>query len=168
MEADNTGREKRQHPTRREVLRAMSLGGAATAFGSAYGFASGSTSGVGLQKAAATADDGPAAHRLPMPPTFSTLPLGSIRAQGWLLDVLRTQADGLSGHLGEIWADVGAKCGWLGGSGEAWERGPYYLDGLVPLAYLLDDPRLKQKTQKFIDWVLDHQAPNGMIGPQSN
>jgi hypothetical protein len=99
---------------------------------------------------------------------FYLLPLGSIHPRGWLKDQLRVQADGLGGHLDETWADVGPNSGWLGGSGESWERGPYFLDGLVPLAYLLKDEGLKAKAQKFIDWTLDHQAPNGMIGPASN
>jgi len=100
--------------------------------------------------------------------TFYFLPLGTVRPAGWLKDQLRIQAEGLSGHLDETWADVGPNSGWLGGSGESWERGPYYLDGLVPLAWLLDDARLKAKAQKYIDWTLDHQAANGMIGPGSN
>ncbi|MGA8938155.1 MAG: beta-L-arabinofuranosidase domain-containing protein [Acidobacteriaceae bacterium] len=99
---------------------------------------------------------------------FYSLPLGSIRARGWLDEQLRTQANGLSGHLDETWPDVGPNSGWLGGTGEAWERGPYFLDGLLPLAYLLDDAILKAKAQRFMDWTLDHQAPNGMIGPASN
>ena len=99
---------------------------------------------------------------------FYFLPLGSICPTGWLESQLRIQANGLSGHLGETWADVGPESGWLGGKGESWERGPYYLDGLVPLAWLLDDARLKAKAQPFLDWTLDHQAPNGMIGPASN
>ena len=82
-------------------------------------------------------------------PAFTLLPLGSIRPAGWLRAQLEIQANGLSGHLGETWADVGPNSGWLGGSGESWERGPYYLDGLVPLAYLLDDARLKGIAQKF-------------------
>ncbi|HEY1807971.1 MAG TPA: hypothetical protein VGG42_05370, partial [Acidobacteriaceae bacterium] len=61
---------------------------------------------------------------------FFLLPLGSIQPHGWLLDQLRIQAAGLSGHLYEIWPDVGPNSGWLGGTGESWERGPYYLDGL--------------------------------------
>jgi uncharacterized protein len=99
---------------------------------------------------------------------FYPLPLGSIRPTGWLRQQLQIQANGLSGHLDETWPDVGPNSGWLGGTGEAWERGPYFLDGLIPLAYLLDDATLKSKAQKYIDWTLTHQAPNGMIGPGSN
>ncbi len=66
------------------------------------------------------------------------------------------------------WPDVGANSGWLGGSGESWERGPYFLDGLVPLAYLLDDTRLKVKAQKYIEWTLASQTAEGMFGPSSN
>jgi DUF1680 family protein len=99
---------------------------------------------------------------------FYQLPLGAIRPTGWLRSQLQIQADGLSGHLDETWADVGSNSAWLGGTGEAWERGPYFIDGLIPLAYLLDDARLKAKSQKFIDWTLANQAANGMIGPRSN
>ena len=102
------------------------------------------------------------------PNAFYLLPLGSVRPTGWLRDQMQTQAKGLSGHLDETWADVGSNSGWLGGTGESWERGPYFLDGLVPLAYLLDDQRLKAKAQKYIDWTLDHQSPDGMIGPTTN
>jgi len=96
------------------------------------------------------------------------LPLGSIRPAGWLKRQLQIQANGLSGHLDETWPDVGPNSGWLGGPGESWERGPYFLDGLVPLAWLLDDQRLKAKAQRYIDWTLTHQAASGMIGPASN
>jgi uncharacterized protein len=102
------------------------------------------------------------------PNAFYLLPLGSVRPTGWLRDQLQIQAKGLGGHLDETWADVGSNSGWLGGTGESWERGPYFLDGLVPLAYLLDDQRLKAKAQKYIDWTLNHQSSDGMIGPTSN
>jgi hypothetical protein len=102
------------------------------------------------------------------PNAFYLLPLGSVRPTGWLRDQLQIQAKGLGGHLDETWADVGSNSGWLGGTGESWERGPYFLDGLVPLAYLLDDQRLKAKAQKYIDWALNHQSPDGMIGPTTN
>ena len=99
---------------------------------------------------------------------FIPLPLTSVRPAGWLQEQLRVQANGLGGHLDEVWADVGPNSGWLGGTGESWERGPYFLDGLVPLAYLLDDNGLKAKAQKYIEWTLTHQRPNGEIGPASN
>jgi len=99
---------------------------------------------------------------------FKLLPLGAIRPSGWLRAQLQIQANGLGGHLDETWADVGPNSGWLGGTGESWERGPYFLDGLVPLAYLLDDARLKAKAQRYIDWTLDHPQANGMFGPRTN
>ena len=99
---------------------------------------------------------------------FYLLPLGSIRPTGWLRNQLEIQANGLGGHLDETWADVGPNSGWLGGKGESWERGPYFVDGLLPLAYQLDDARLKAKAQRFMDWTLENQAASGMIGPRSN
>jgi hypothetical protein len=51
-------------------------------------------------------------------------------------------AAGLTGHLDERYpAVVGPRNGWLGGDGDGWERGPYWIDGLLPLAYLLQDQR---------------------------
>ncbi len=99
---------------------------------------------------------------------FTPLPLGEILPAGWLKRQLQIQADGMGGHLDEVWEDVGPNSGWLGGKGESWERGPYFLDGLLPLAWQLDDPVLKAKAMKFIDWTLNNQQPNGMIGPAGN
>jgi uncharacterized protein len=92
------------------------------------------------------------------------LPPGSIRPSGWLLNQLRIQADGLTGHLDEFWPDI-ADSGWIGGKGEGWERGPYWLDGLVPLAFLLEDDKLKQKVQHWMDYILKHQHEDGWLGP---
>ena len=106
-------------------------------------------------------------NRAPLAPNaMYLLPLTAIKPKGWLRQQLQIQADGMTGHLDEFWPDVGPNSGWLGGTGEPWERGPYYLDGLLPLAYLLDDPRLIAKAKKWVDWTLDHQYPNGAIGPQ--
>ncbi len=110
-----------------------------------------------------------AMNRSPLPPNaFYPLPLPSIKPRGWLLRQLRIQAEGLSGHLDEFWPSLGPDSGWLGGAGESWERGPYYMDGLVPLAFLLDDARLVGKAHRWVGWTLDHQRPDGAIGPAKN
>jgi len=72
---------------------------------------------------------------------FLPLPLRSIGPRGWLRAQLRLQADGLTGHLDEFWLSV-KDSRWIGGQSEGWERGPYWLDGLIPLAFLLDDDAL--------------------------
>lgn len=101
-------------------------------------------------------------------PRFAELPLGAIRPTGWLHDQLRLQADGLTGRLPEVWPDVGPDSGWLGGPGESWERGPYYLDGLLPLAHVLDDQELIAKTRPWVDWLLQSQREDGWFGPADN
>ncbi|MBF8191421.1 glycoside hydrolase family 127 protein [Nonomuraea sp. K274] len=93
------------------------------------------------------------------------LPLGAIRPRGWLRDQLQLQADGQTGRLEEIWPDVGPDSAWLGGDGESWERGPYYLDGLVPLAYTLGAAELQAKAQKWIESMLGGQRADGQFGP---
>ena len=110
-----------------------------------------------------------AQNRAPLQPNaFQPLPLTSVMPKGWLLDQLHLQANGLSGHLDEFWPDLGPNSAWLGGSGEGWERGPYFLDGLVPLAYLTRDAALIAKVRKWMDWTLEHQQPEGWLGPAKN
>ncbi len=99
---------------------------------------------------------------------LAALPLGAVKPEGWLKEQLRVQADGLSGKLFESWPDVGEGCGWLGGEGDSWERAPYYLDGLVPLAYQLEDERLIAICQRYIEWTLQSQDETGMFGPKGN
>jgi DUF1680 family protein len=108
--------------------------------------------------------DPTAAPRQPLPNALAPLPLGAIRPAGWLREQLRTQAAGLSGHLAEHWPDV-ADSAWIGGSAEGWERAPYWLDGTVPLAFLLDDARLLATVTRFIDTILARQGEDGWLGP---
>ena len=64
-----------------------------------------------------------------------------LRPSGWLRKQLRIQADGLSGNLDRFWPSV-KDSAWIGGTDDGWERVPYWLDGFIPLAYLLDDKDL--------------------------
>ncbi|HLP37689.1 beta-L-arabinofuranosidase domain-containing protein [Lacibacter sp.] len=98
---------------------------------------------------------------------YVQLPLGAIKPKGWLLNMLHLQRDGLTGNLDSVYSLVcGANNAWLGGNGDAWERGPYWLDGLVPLAYILDDKKLKAKAQQWIEWSIKTQRADGYFGPQ--
>jgi len=97
---------------------------------------------------------------------YIKLPLGSVRPEGWLENQIKIQADGLTGHLDEFWEDL-VDSGWKGKGGESWERGPYYLDGLVPLAYILNDNRLKLKVDEWMDYILNSSRPDGWFGPET-
>lgn len=100
------------------------------------------------------------------PPAFQELPLGAIRPQGWLQEQLQRQASGLTGHLDEVYPEVmGPSNAWLGGDGDAWERGLYWIDGLLPLAYILDDAALKTKAQAWVEAILASQREDGYFGP---
>lgn len=97
------------------------------------------------------------------------LPLGSIKPQGWLHEMLIRQKNGASGQMDTLYPLVmGQRNGWLGGDGDQWERGPYWIDGLLPLAYILDDKALKAKVQPWIEWALKSQREDGFFGPATD
>jgi len=106
-------------------------------------------------------------NREPLSPTpYVELPLGSIKPSGWLGEQLRLAKEGMTGHLDELYPEVvGSRNGWLGGDGDGWERGPYWIDGLVPLAYILQDQKLIDKAKPWIEWSLKSQTTEGYFGP---
>lgn len=96
---------------------------------------------------------------------FTFLPLGSVKAGGWLKNQLEMQANGLTGSMETASSDI-VNSAWLGKGGENWERGPYYVRGLVALAYTLEDTSLMAKVPKWIDWSINSQnATTGWFGP---
>src|SRR6056297_1157773 len=93
------------------------------------------------------------------------LPLGSVKARGWLQKMLKSQKTGATGHLDKLYPQVMGKTnGWLGGKGDQWERGPYWIHGLLTLAYTLDDEALIEKTTPWIEWILNSQKSSGYFG----
>ncbi len=109
-------------------------------------------------------------NRPPLRPNpYIELPLGAIKPQGWLREMLLRQKNGATGQLDKLYPLVmGPRNGWLGGDGDQWERGPYWIDGLLPLAYILDDKELIAKTKPWIEWTLNSGQPSGYFGPAKN
>ena len=86
------------------------------------------------------------------------------KPSGWLKAQLQTQADGLSGNLDKVWPDV-RDSRWIGGDREGWERVPYWLDGFIPLAWLLENDDMKARAARYIDAILERQQPDGWLCP---
>lgn len=87
-----------------------------------------------------------------------------IKPSGWLKQQLEIQAKGLSGNLDKVWRDV-RDSAWIGGEAEGWERVPYWLDGFIPLAYLLENDDMIARAKKYIDAIVSYQQPDGWICP---
>lgn len=100
---------------------------------------------------------------------YGAFPLGSIKASGWLEDQLSLAAEALPGHMFDFYRYV-ADSTWLGGTheySELHESAPYWFNYIVPLAYTLDDSRLKKQAKAFLDYTLEHQAEDGWLGPET-
>ncbi len=89
-----------------------------------------------------------------------------IKPTGWMRDQLKLQLSGLSGNLDKVWRDV-RDSAWIGGDAESWERVPYWLDGVIPLAYLLEDEDMIERVKRYIDAIIKAQKPDGWICPCS-
>ena len=109
-------------------------------------------------------------NRAPLRPNpYIELPLGAIKPQGWIKEMLLRQKSGATGQLDALYPLVmGARNGWLGGDGDQWERGPYWIDGLLPLAYILNDQQLIAKARPWVEWALNSQDAEGYFGPKTD
>lgn len=106
-----------------------------------------------------------------VPFVYDEIPLGQITPKGWLLAEMETEAAGLGGHLYDFYRFV-HNSSWLGGTQEYSklnEAFPYWLNALVPLAYTLNDARLKAQVHSATDYLLQHMiAADGWIGPEKD
>ena len=87
-----------------------------------------------------------------------------IKPLGWMKRQLEIQAEGLAGNLDKVWKDVKDSM-WIGGKAEGWERVPYWLDGFIPLAYLLENDDMISRAKKYVDAIISNQKPSGWICP---
>ncbi|MBQ3150508.1 MAG: glycoside hydrolase family 127 protein [Clostridia bacterium] len=87
-----------------------------------------------------------------------------IKPIGWLRRQLEIQAESLSGNLDKMWPDI-KDSAWIGGNKDGWERVPYWLDGFIPLAYLLENEDMISRAKKYIDAIISFQKDDGWICP---
>ena len=98
---------------------------------------------------------------------YDFLTTNEIKPKGWLKRQLEIEASGLAGNLDKVWPDV-ADSMWIGGSREGWERVPYWLDGFIPLAYLLENEDMIARAKRYIDKIVDSQQSDGWICPNGS
>ncbi|KAJ3722727.1 hypothetical protein DFJ43DRAFT_1133814 [Lentinula guzmanii] len=110
------------------------------------------------------------------PKQYLSLPLGSIRPTGWLYDQLMVQTNGLAGHEHEFY-DYVSETDWMGGPSyySSLEEGNWIatllvtmFNAMVPNGILVNNSGIIQRTQEFLDYVLDHQDSTGWMGPEVN
>ncbi len=101
-----------------------------------------------------------------MKPILQAFKTYEITPRGWMKKQLEIQAESLSGELYRVWRDV-RDSKWIGGDAEGWERVPYWLDGFIPLAFLLRDEEKIAVAKKYVDAIFAGQAEDGWICPCS-
>lgn len=89
-----------------------------------------------------------------------------IYLSGWIKSQLETQMQGLTGALHTFWPDI-KDSAWIGGTQDSWERVPYWLDGYLPLAYLLKDKKAIKVAEFYLENILKRQQEDGWIAPGS-
>lgn len=105
---------------------------------------------------------------------LQTLPLGDITASGWLRQQLERSKEGMGGHLGELEPHMIGEPFVTGKLEEkmppelqaAWcgEISATYWNGLIELAYTLQDRQLIEKATKWVEGVLANQREDGYLG----
>lgn len=123
---------------------------------------------------------------------FVKLPLGTVKPMGWLRGQLIVQVNGYTGHLPELWdvmkntawkgdtnlwsnkrtynfGEVSRTTTYTGTTGLnmypecCYPRFvPRWLEGLIPIAYLLDDDKLKVMVDQYMSYILTVEKPENV------
>lgn len=97
------------------------------------------------------------------------LPVGSIEPLGWLRTQIVGMRNGFVGHLDEISKFCREDSAWLKPDNEmGWEEVPYWLKGYVDLAYVMKDPTLIKRSQRWLNAIIESQQEDGYFGPREN
>ncbi|KAJ9470543.1 hypothetical protein DIPPA_18552 [Diplonema papillatum] len=95
---------------------------------------------------------------------YKTVPLGWTAATGWLLAQLKIEADGQLSRLNQLKPDLADDAAWVDDTQDDTvnipdETGPYWLNGLVPSAALLNASALLP--EHVFSGILDEDVENG-------
>lgn len=114
---------------------------------------------------------------------YNELELSEIKAKGWTKKYLETQANGLTGEIGNVgepfslptWglekgskADVETFLGGINSVDDSWvpfEQNGYWIDGMIRAGRLADNEKLIKQAGKKIYSVLDNADEDGYLGP---
>ena len=104
-----------------------------------------------------------------VPSSLIKLPVGSIIPDGWLLEYLRRQKNGLTGNLVDIsqWLQKKDNA-WLSEKGEGklgWEEVPYWLKGYANIGYILNDEAMISEAKVWLEGAISSQRDDGFFGP---
>jgi hypothetical protein len=109
------------------------------------------------------------ANRTPLQPSaLIKLPVGAVKANGWLKHQLDLEIDGICGRYPEVseflkydgngWVDPSSNSGW--------EEVTYWLRGLADLGYVTGDAKIIALANKWIKGMIASQQPDGWFGPK--
>jgi hypothetical protein len=90
-------------------------------------------------------------------PAYVKLPFGAVRPLGWIDTELVLQSHALTGHLDEICDSIKSPSTLTPGN----EYLYCYYEGLVSLAYILNDTMLRRKADTAINYFIKNPASSG-------
>lgn len=99
---------------------------------------------------------------------FVKLPLGSVRARGWIQHQLELMAQNWAPRMLTMATHLTDDSGWLGGDKYDWERPAYWLRGVHDLAVLLDDKKLYAEAERWISGIVQTQDADGYFGERDS
>src|SRR2546427_38972 len=144
------------------------------AYGSAPSFAQNQIKATVLAVPRSTGENGHyVGNRLPLLPNpLIELPVGTVKPEGWVRHQLELMAQGFTGHLKELskWCEIKGNA-WVSHDGEGqngWEELPYWLKGYIDLGHVLNDKRIIDESNRWVEGVLSSQDSTGYFGPRAN
>ncbi len=106
------------------------------------------------------------ANKAPLRPSpLAKLPLGSVKARGWIQHQLELMVDGQVGKLTEISKFLADDNGWFNTPNDGWEEQPYWFRGFHDLGVLTGNERIRHESARWIEAIFQSVDDDGYFGP---